>query len=219
MGQVKKIGDVYYIEFYARGLLYSQLGGADLKSAEALLASVEAKIAKGEVLTIVRDMNLSTFVEQYLQHIQTMYSAISLKRFQQTTTHFLNYLSSDYPQIITLSQITPSIIESYKVFIVKSIGPKGNSQGVNLTLLLLREVLEYGITIGLIHDNPTLHVRLVKSRVKSLPPTARLTLAQELFAKRVSLAKIYQALHLTDIAQIMYFSSVIPHSFDAMYLI
>lgn len=219
MGQVKKIGDVYYIEFYARGLLYSQLGGADLKSAEALLASVEAKIASGEVLTIVRDMNLSTFMEQYLQHVQTIYSAVSLKRFEQTTDHFLRYLKSDYPQIITLSQITPSIIESYKVYVIQAIGSKGNSQWLNLTLLLLREVLEYGITIGLIHDNPTLHVRLVKGRVKALAPTPRLNLAKDLFNKRVSLAKIYQALHLRDIAQIMYFSPIIPHSFDAMYLI
>jgi integrase len=32
---------------------------------------------------------------------------------------------------------------------------------VNLTLFLLRDILEYAITCGYMHDNPTLHVRLL----------------------------------------------------------
>jgi len=48
MGQIRKINEVYYIEFYARGLLYSQVAGNNLENAQTLLAQVEEKIAAGK---------------------------------------------------------------------------------------------------------------------------------------------------------------------------
>ena len=44
MGEIKKIGEEYYIEFYARGLKYQQQAGTDKRQAEELLRNIEEKI-------------------------------------------------------------------------------------------------------------------------------------------------------------------------------
>jgi integrase len=58
-----------------------------------------------------------------------------------------------------VSQVTPRVIENYKTF-GQERDPL-NPKILNLTLLLLREILEYGIKTGYINDNPTLHIRLL----------------------------------------------------------
>ena len=56
MGTIRKIGDEYFIEFFARGLKYQQKIGLDPARAEQALKEIEAQIARGEALTIVREM-------------------------------------------------------------------------------------------------------------------------------------------------------------------
>ncbi len=207
MGQIKRIGNTYYIEFYARGLIYSQVAGTNEQEARKKLEQIEAKIAQGESLTIVREIDLTAFFEQFLPHARGQFSAKSVGRFLETWQHFRGFLENNYPQINRLSQITPSVVESYKIFLTKTTKAKL----VNLTLLLLREILEYGIRIGLINDNPTLHIRLLEWPKKIMPVTeGRFNLAKDLLGRGVSLGKVYQVLKLKDVAQIMYWSNFIP---------
>ena len=78
MGQIRKINDVYYIEFYARGLLYSQIAGDNLEEAQKLLPQVEEKIAGGEALTIVRHIDLPDFFERFLVEAKDQYSTLKV---------------------------------------------------------------------------------------------------------------------------------------------
>ena len=208
MGQIRKVGDTYYIEFYARGLLYSQVAGPDPVAALKLLEATEAKISGGEALTIVREIDLAVFFEQFVVYARGEFSLKSIDRFTRVIAHFTGFLKTAYPRVILLSRITPSVIENYKAFLVVSAKPRL----INFTILLLREILEYGIKLRFINDNPTLHVRLLLLPARNRPSTRRYEAARQLFAQGISLGKICKLLQLSDIARIMYYRDLIPLS-------
>ena len=213
MGQISKIGDTYYIEFYARGLLYSKVAGSDRAAAERLLKETEETIASGEALTIVREIDLPVFVQQFYIYASQEFSARTVIRFKLTGEHFTSFLIKQYPMAIHLSNITPSVIETYKLFLAATVRPKV----VNFTLLLLREMMEHGIKLGFIHDNPTLHVQLLPLPNKRRPLTKRYQLAKEFLVKMGSFGRVFRLLKLNDIARMMYFSDLIPLSREEMY--
>ncbi|MBF0489373.1 MAG: hypothetical protein HQL15_01980 [Candidatus Omnitrophica bacterium] len=213
MGQIRKIGGQFYIEFYARGLMYSQLAGSNEKEAIRLLEEVEAKIAQGEAMTIVRDIELELFFEEFLSYAKGRFSVKSIQRFSQTWKHWVIFLNSNYSYIKRISQITPSVVEFYKASLVKSVKPKI----VNLTLLLLREILEHGIRIGFLNDNPTLHTSLLKLPLTEVKVSQRLAMAKDLLRNNICLEKIYSILKLTDVAKIMYWSNFIPIQREDVY--
>ena len=214
MGQIRKIGNIYYIEFFARGLMYSQVAGSDENQALKMLEEIEDKISKGEALTIVREINLEVFFQKFLEQAQGEFSFKSLERFSLTWKSFCDFLFCTYPNISKLSQITPSVLESYRASLVKRAKPKI----INLTILLLREILEYGIKTGFINDNPTLHICLLETPQRLMRSSKRLVTAKDLLSKGVNLGKIYKILKLKDIAQIMFWSNFIPLKREDVYI-
>ena len=169
MGKIQKIGDEYYVEFHARGLLYQQKAGRDLKKAEELLRQIEGKIAKGELQTIVREIDIEIFFVEFLKFAQTQHHPHTVRRLNSTIDHFSQFLKQDRTDVKKISQVTPRVIEDYKTS-----GISSNPKKLNLTLLLLREILEYGIKTGHINDNPTLHIRLAE-----IPPGRSLEIAPQ----------------------------------------
>ncbi len=210
MGKIRKIKDLYYIDFVARGLLYSQVAGKDLDEAKRLLRQVEEKIAGGEALTIARHIELPDFFERFIDEarIQHPYGPKSVQRFMSTIDHFSSFLTRSYPQVHQLAQLTPAVIESYRMHLVKTQKPKI----VNLTILLIRDILEFGIKLGFLNDNPSLHIRLLpwapQNRVIKVTP--RFELARQLLPKGVGLAKFSQLLKLSDISKAIYYGNLIP---------
>ena len=213
MGTIRKIGDEYFIEFTARGLKYQQKIGPDQTRAEQALKDIEAQIARGEALAIVREIDLAVFFEQFLTYARDEFGPKTANRFMDVTSHFDTFLKRQYPQVNQLSGITPSIFESYKMHLTSSFKPAL----VNFSILLLREMMEYGIKLGFINDNPTLHIRLLPWPVKNRSITKRYKLVQDLFAKGTSLGKICKLLSLSDIAKILYYRNLIPLSREDMY--
>ncbi len=214
MGQIRKINDVYYIEFYARGLLYSQLAGDDIEEAQKLLERVEKKIAGGEALTIARHIDLPDFFERFLAEARGQHGPKSTARFDSTIKHFSTFLAKDFPQVLQLAQLTPAIIESYKAYLTKT----QKAKIVNLTILLVRDILEFGIKLGFINDNPSLHVRLLPwPKAMARKPTARYEIARQLLPKATGLGKLAQLLKLPDISRAMYYADLIPLSRQEAY--
>lgn len=206
MGQVRKVGDVYFIEFHARGLLYSQIAGPNEVEALRMLEAVEAKLAAGETLTVVRETQLDFFFQEFLQFAQQEHSASSYKRFDNLIKHFTAFLKNNYPSVIYLSHVTPVVVESYKQAWVK----KSRPHKINLSILLLREIMEYGIKLGFINDNPTLHVTLLPGQQRNYIQSPRFKLAKDLLGKSVPLGKVVKLLKLSDVGRIMYFSNLMP---------
>lgn len=214
MGHIRKINGTYYIEFYARGLLYSQAVGSDLKQAQELLKQVEGKIASGEALTMTRHIDLPDFFERFLSQAKGQWEPKSFGRFADTIGHFASFLNSDFPQVRQLAQLTPAIMESYKLHLARTQKVKI----ANLTMLLMKDILEFGIKLGFLNDNPCLHVRLLLwPATPQRKQTARKTKAEQLLPKAVSLSKIAQLLKLQDIARVIYFADLIPLSREDIY--
>jgi hypothetical protein len=214
LGQIRKIKDVYYIEFHARGLLYSQVAGSNLEEAQKLLDQVEEKIAGGEALTIARHIDLPDFYERFLAEARVQYSPPSVKRFATTIEHFSSFLSRDFPQIHQLAQLAPAIIESYKAHLVKTQKVKV----VNLSILLIRDILEFGIKLGFLNDNPSLHVRLLPwPKTLERRSTDRYNQAKKLLSQGVGLGKISQLLKIPDISRAIYYANLIPLSREDVY--
>jgi site-specific recombinase XerD len=151
-----------------------------VKKAEELLRQIEEKIAKGELLTIVREIALDVFFAEFIKWAQTQYHPSAVRRLSLAVAHFEKFLSERLPDVKKLSQITPRVIEDYKTAHVqqRSAGQELNPKIINLTLLLLREVLEHGIKTGYINDNPTLHIRLFE-----IPAARPLDLAPDVLDK------------------------------------
>jgi hypothetical protein len=213
MGQIRKVGDTYFIEFYARGLMYSKIAGTDLAAAEKLLKETEETIAGGEALTVVRQIELTDFFKQFKDYAAAEFGERSTERFDSLIRHFQVFLARTYPDIHQLSQITPSILEAYKASRQKTTKP----HLINFSILLLREILDYGIKIGFINDNPTVHLRLLKLSDKKFSSTKRTLLAKELLSKGIGLGKTSQLLKVSDIARVMYYANLIPLSREELY--
>ena len=158
MGEVRKIGDEYFVEFFARGLKYQQRAGKDLAAAEKLLQNIESQIAAGELKTIERYIDLDLFLSDFLKNAQTKFSPVSLQRFEALAAHFFDFMRKKFPTKKRLSDVTPIVIEEYKRTLLQLSVKKHKSELVNLSLFLLREVCEYGIKIDFLNDNPTLHI-------------------------------------------------------------
>ena len=213
MGAVRKIGDEYFIEFFARGLKYQQKIGPNQAKAQEALHQIEAQLARGEALTIVREIDLVGFWEQFLVYARDEFGSKTAKRFMDVIAHFKAFLNRRYPDVQQLSKITPSIFEAYKRDLVSSSRPRL----VNFTILLFREMMEYGIKLGFINDNPTLHTRLLPWPARNFSKTRRYEFVHSLLAQGTSLGRICKVLPLSDIARIMYYGNLIPLSREDMY--
>jgi len=205
MGNIKKIGEEYVIEFYARGLKYQQKAGGDKEKAEALLQDIEAKIAKGEAALIVRDVEYDIFFHDFLAMAGQAYPPQSVIRFRQLVDHFQAYLQKELPELKKLSELTPRVVELYKHFFLKQKPPAKksiNPRAVNFSLVLLKIVLEYAIKLGYLNDNPTTHISLLDNRKTHPfrgPKTAKARFALTLSEKNVPLVRMGELLGYRDI--------------------
>ena len=212
MGQVRKIGEEYYIEFYARGLLYQQKGGNDIVHAQKLLDEIEGKIKQGEMGTIVRDVDLDIFLKTFSEFAQKEYSSKTFSRYSDTIKHFSEFLKKKFPGLKKLSEVTPKVIEDYRFYLSQEAERrKLKPKVLNFTLYLLRDCLDYGITLGYINDNPTLHVRLFSLKGYPQPNInlPRNAFIYELCKKGIPLLTIGKRLGFLDIARVMRYSAFV----------
>ncbi len=190
MGEVRKIGEEYYIEFLARGLKYQQKAGRDLALAQKLLKDIEGKIAQGEMSILVRDVDWDIFTRDVLMSVRKEHTAKTYRRYVQALKHFSQFLYTRYPRFTKVSQITPSLLEDYKASLLKSPsrslpnkekmtqrglgGVRLKPMVINFTFVLLNDIFKYAIRWTYLNDNPTLHIRLFSN-----PQASKLSILTE----------------------------------------
>ena len=116
MGKVKKINDEYFIEFYARGLLYQQKAGSDENVAQKMLSEIEDKINKGEMEAIDRDVDFDIFINSFCDYAKDRFSDTSFKRYVDVAKRFEGFINSEFGESPKLSKVTPIIIEKFQQF-------------------------------------------------------------------------------------------------------
>jgi site-specific recombinase XerD len=173
MGTVRKIGDEYYIEFFTRGLLYQQKAGKDRRAAERLLRDIEGKIQKGEMGIVVRDVEIDIFLKTFLERTRPGHTPRTHARYVSVAGHFKSFCGGVLSEDSKLSCITPGIIEGYRAFLLEGrcikTGRPVKPKVINFTLYLLRDIFDFAIKLGFLNDNPTRHVRLLKSAQRRGP--------------------------------------------------
>ncbi len=165
MGNIRKIGREYYIEFIARGLKYQLKAGPGKSAAQKALKDIEAKIAAGEENIIARDVETEVFWEDYLRFAEVFHTPRSASRFRKVIGHFRCFLEKEGLKDARLSSLTPRVIEKYKTDLVGHWKASGrpNPDVVNFTLYLLRDIFEFALKKGCLNDNPLCHIRPVPS--------------------------------------------------------
>ena len=179
MGTILKIGEDYFIEFTARGLKYRRNGGKDKVSAARLLKEIEAKIQKGEMSIIASDVEVVTFFKDFLVRIKSEEDPRTFARYRSVIKHFQEFIRTAHSCDCKLSEITPSVIEGYRVVLLENAGD-AKPEDLNLTLYLLRDIFDSAINFGHINDNPTHHTRLIAMPDQKIPQTLSDTDVQRL---------------------------------------
>ena len=155
MGEIHKIGQDYYIEFFARGLKYQQKIGPDKNMAKSVLADIEAKIAKGEIALIVRDVDVDIFLKDFLSNSLVVYGIKSVNRVERVIDDFTGFLKKNALLRLKLSQITPKVLDQYKSHLEPMVRPKV----LCFTFALLKEIFDYALKLSYLNYNPILHIR------------------------------------------------------------
>lgn len=198
MGTIKKIGDIFYVEFEARGLKYQQIAGPDEKAAQALLETIESKLRGGELNTVVRDAPVPLFFQDFCEYIGKQYSIATVQRLDQAALHLADYLKMKNGGVQHMSQLTPKVLEDYKFFLLRE--KQVVAWQINFTLLLLREMFEYAIKMGYLNDNPTLHIRPVEDRRVY---KRRDEQVEDFLRKGISIFRLQQAMNWGDVLRAM----------------
>lgn len=160
MGKIIKIGDQYYVEFVGNGLLFQKLAGTDKSAAEKMLKDIEESLKKEETdIFKPKEMDYEDFCGKFIQYSSKEYPPKTHERLASALQHFNRFLKRDYPNLVKLKDITPSVIEHYKVRLSKEF-PLKKENLINFTLFLLRVVFEYTIKVRGLNDNPTLHLKM-----------------------------------------------------------
>jgi len=100
-------------------------------------------------------------------------------RYRSVIKHFQEFIHTSHSCDCKLSEVTPSIIEEYRVVLLENAGD-AKPKAFNLTLYLLRDIFDHAINFEHINDNPTHHTRLIAIPDQKIPQTLSDTDAQGL---------------------------------------
>jgi integrase len=153
MGRVFKRGKYWYIDYYADGKRHRTKHGKYRKLAELRLNEIELQIARGE-LKIPKDSAIDEFFENFLTYAEAHTSPKTLECYTTVIKSF-NEFRSKLNALNKLSQITPSIIEDFKLARLKEVS-KGT---VNHNLKILGIIFNRAVKENLIARNPVKEVK------------------------------------------------------------
>jgi len=170
MAEIKKIGEEYFVEFHAQGLMFRKNGGRDRRRAEKLLAEIKASVPENiEDIYKVRDPSCEEFFNGFLSYGRQIHNEISLKRIGDVVNTFKGYLKDKLSHEQKLREITPKVIENYQAHLMDQDHPLIKSKMINFCFFVLRDMFDYAIKKGNLNDNPTLHLKMLPRESVRLP--------------------------------------------------
>jgi len=179
IGCIFKRGRIWYIDVRVKGHRVRKKVGSSKKIAELALNDAEAKIAREEFGFAKHDIALEKFFEQFLDYSRVNHRQATTNRYRAVIDHFMAFLK-DKPEIAFVSQITPALIEQFKVFRKDSwVNPNGSSvenaddikehtrrgaraHTINFEIDTLRTIFNLAIKWDYLKENPTRQVKRLK---------------------------------------------------------
>lgn len=165
MGVIRKRGKTWYVDYMLQGKRVVKAIGRSKQIARLVLSDIEVKIAKGRAGFFVTDKKLSDYIPQFLSYIRVHVKPSTAKRYIQIIKHLSDFLDTLEDLPIKLSQITPPIIEQYKLYRLKFIKP----QTVNYELTCLHHLFRYAVEMKYIQSNPTQDIKKIRKPQRKTP--------------------------------------------------
>ena len=155
---IVKIGDEYFIEYYAQGLKFQKKGGRDYNHAQKILAQIEASLPK-DITKLYAPPEHSAFelIDAFLKFAQKEFPPKSFARYQSAVRHFQDFIRHKYGEGVKVQDVTHSTIEFYRLDLITS---RQKPKLINFTLFLMRDMFDYAIKERFLNDNPVLHIKL-----------------------------------------------------------
>lgn len=163
---VYKKGNNWYIDYYVKGERKRRKVGPSKKLAQQVLEDVHVKIAKKEYLGIFEEKKalFEDFSKQYLEYSKANKALSTFERDQFSIGHLNSFFKDKY-----LFDVTPELIEKYKVTRLKTVQPAA----LNRELACLKHMYTKAIAWGYVKINPAKSVKLLKEppgRLRYLKP-------------------------------------------------
>ncbi len=180
MGSIFKRGKTWYLDIRVNGRRIRKRVGPHKKIAQLALQDAEVKAARSEFGFTQDDIALTKFFEQYLDYSRANHQPSTTNRYRAVIDHFRQFLAEKRPELGFISQVTPEIIDQYKVYRksawvnpngapvesedeVKEYTRKGaRAHTVNFEVGALKSVFNLAIKWGYLRENPTKGVTKLK---------------------------------------------------------
>jgi hypothetical protein len=171
MGSIYKRCGTWYIDLYVRGRRIRKRVGKSKEVAKLALQDAEVKAARDEFGFTKNDIAIEKFMAQFLEYSEANNSPATFTRYRAVLDHF-NDLLKDHPVIVFMSQITPRLLDEYKVSCKNQwVNPTGGriesdddvtnhtrkgarAHTINFEIDVFRTIFNLAIKWGYLKDNP-----------------------------------------------------------------
>ena len=180
MGSIFKRGKIWYLDLKVSGRRIRKRIGSSKKIALLALQDAEVKAARKEFGFADKDIAIDKFIEQYFDYSRTNHQPKTTSRYKAVIDHLNAFLNTKCTDITFLSQITPQILDQYKVYRKDSwVNPNGRdveseedikehtrkgarAHTINFELSALKTIFNLAIKWDYLKDNPTNNVKKLK---------------------------------------------------------
>ncbi len=180
MGNIFKRGKVWYVDIRVSGRRIRKRIGTSKKIATLALQDAEVKAARKEFGFATKDIAIDKFFEQYFDYSRTSHQPKTTSRYKAVIDHLIAFIREKCPDVTFVSQITPQILDQYKVFRKDSwVNPNGHeiesdddvkehtrkgarSHTINFELSALRTIFNLAKKWDYLKENPTDKVKKLK---------------------------------------------------------
>lgn len=115
MGKTYERNGVHYVDLYVQGRRIRKKAGKSKKLAELLLKDLEIKAERGQLGFLDRkEIAVKDFFEEFNRYSGANHRPATQARYASVVKHVLAFIKKE-TQIHRLTQITPEIVEKYKI--------------------------------------------------------------------------------------------------------
>ncbi len=164
MATIRKRGKTWYIDYRVSGKRRVRAIGPYKEIAKLALADIELKIARNRAGLELIDKKLSEYNPQFLSYIKAHSKPLTLRKYMEVCEHLTNFLDTIEDPPAKLSQVSPSIIEQYKLHRLNMVKP----QTVSNELSCLHHFFRYAVSMKYIASNPTQDIKKIRPK-KRIP--------------------------------------------------
>lgn len=179
MGNIRKRGDIWYVDITVDGKRIRRRAGKSKKLAQLLLHDIELKAERGQLdFADHQRITIPAFVKKFLDYSKTNHRTATTKRYRAALENFQVFIE-EKAKIKYLSQISAQTVEEYKIWrksvpVSKNGHPVGRvkkssintgakSYTINFELMTLKTVFNLAVKWNYLSVNPASGIKKLKT--------------------------------------------------------